>query len=487
MTNTASNGGIVKHDRHEDLPPPKSEVGIYGWVYHNLLFPWYNAVLSVVGGLLAVWAIWSIVDYVFVGSIWIGDGPEACTADDGSVIHACWVFIDARFHQFIYGPFFPEAERWRINFSFLLLALTATPLFLKQEWIQRKIGLGVAGVATAFSLVAYGLGPAVVIALMMFAPYGLAFARVGTILPRSDNNAVIGFVIRMAVIVAAGIAGYFLGEAIIGADEAVSLGWIATFLAFGLVTLNRASVKSWIAFLLIFGYPFIAFFLWLGGGFGLEHVETPRWGGLFLTLVVAGIGIAVSLPVGIVFALGRRSEMPAVRAISIAFIELWRGVPLITVLFMSSVMLPLFLPEGVNFDKLLRALIGVALFSSAYMAEVVRGGLQAIPKGQYEAAASMGLGYWQMMRVIILPQALKLVIPGIVNTFIGLFKDTTLVLIIGLFDLLGSVQAATTDPKWVAMFVEGYIFTAFVFWIFCFSMSRYSMHIERKLHTGHKR
>jgi His/Glu/Gln/Arg/opine family amino acid ABC transporter permease subunit len=170
---------------------------------------------------------------------------------------------------------------------------------------------------------------------------------------------------------------------------------------------------------------------------------------LFLTLVVAGVGIAVSLPVGIVFALGRRSEMPAVRAISIGFIELWRGVPLITVLFMSSVMLPLFLPEGVNFDKLLRALIGVALFSSAYMAEVVRGGLQAIPKGQYEAAASMGLGYWQMMRLIILPQALKLVIPGIVNTFIGLFKDTTLVLIIGLFDLLGSVQAATTDPKWV--------------------------------------
>jgi general L-amino acid transport system permease protein len=179
--------------------------------------------------------------------------------------------------------------------------------------------------------------------------------------------------------------------------------------------------------------------------------------------------------------------MPAVRAISIGFIELWRGVPLITVLFMSSVMLPLFLPEGVNFDKLLRALIGVGLFSSAYMAEVVRGGLQAIPKGQYEAAASMGLGYWQMMRLIILPQALKLVIPGIVNTFIGLFKDTTLVLIIGLFDLLGSVQAATTDPKWVAMFVEGYIFTAAVFWVFCFGMSRYSMHIERKLHTGHKR
>jgi general L-amino acid transport system permease protein len=150
-------------------------------------------------------------------------------------------------------------------------------------------------------------------------------------------------------------------------------------------------------------------------------------------------------------------------------------------------MLPLFLPEGVNFDKLLRALIGVALFSAAYMAEVVRGGLQAIPKGQYEAAEAMGLGYWQMMRLIILPKALKLVIPGIVKTFIGLIKETTLVLIIGLFDLLGIVQAATTDPKWLGMAVEGYVFSAFVFWVFCFGMSRYSMHIERKLHTGHKR
>lgn len=487
MTDTAQNGAIVKHDRHEDLPPPKSEVGIYGWVFHNLLYPWHNAALTLVGGLIAVWAIWGVVDYVFIGSVWIGDGPEACTADDGSIIHACWVFIDARFHQFIYGPFYPEGDRWRVDFSFLLLALVATPLFLKEEWIQRKIGLGVAGAATIFSLVAYGLGPAAVIAFMMFAPYGLTYARLGAILPRSDDNAAVGFGVRLAVIVVAAIAGYLLGGAIVGDQEAASLGWIAAFLAFGLVTLNRASLKAWIVFLLVFVYPFIAFFLWVGNGFGLEYLETSRWGGLFLTLVVAGTGIAASLPIGILFALGRRSEMPAVRAVSIAFIELWRGVPLITVLFMSSVMLPLFLPEGVNFDKLLRALIGVGLFSSAYMAEVVRGGLQAIPKGQYEAASSMGLGYWQMMRLIILPQALKLVIPGIVNTFIGLFKDTTLVLIIGLFDLLGSVQAATTDPKWVAMFIEGYIFTAFVFWIFCFSMSRYSMHIERKLHTGHKR
>ncbi|MCP4044072.1 MAG: amino acid ABC transporter permease [Gammaproteobacteria bacterium] len=244
--------------------------------------------------------------------------------------------------------------------------------------------------------------------------------------------------------------------------------------------------KRWPFLLLLLAYPVIAWYLFIGGAFGLPVVETRLWGGLMLTLIIAGIGIAASLPLGTLLAMGRQSTMPVVRTMCIAFIELWRGVPLITVLFMASVMLPLFLPEGISFDKLLRALIGVALFQSAYMAEVVRGGLQAIPKGQYEAASALGLGYWRMMGLIILPQALKLVIPGIVNTFIALFKDTTLVLIIGLFDLLGIVQAAATDPKWLGFAVEGYLFAGFGFWIFCFAMSRYSRHLEKKLHTGHK-
>ncbi len=243
--------------------------------------------------------------------------------------------------------------------------------------------------------------------------------------------------------------------------------------------------KHWIGVFLLFVYPVIAYFLFVGDSFGLPQVETPLWGGMFLTLVIAISGIVASLPIGIVLALGRRSDMPIVKAICIGFIEFWRGIPLITVLFMSSVMFPLFMPEGMNFDKLIRALIGVMLFSSAYMAEVVRGGLQAIPKGQYEAAQSLGLSYWKMMGLIILPQALKLVIPGIVNTFIGLFKDTTLVLIIGLFDLLGAVQATFTNPKWGGFHTTGYVFAAFVFWVFCFSMSRYSQHLEKKLHTGH--
>jgi general L-amino acid transport system permease protein len=232
-------------------------------------------------------------------------------------------------------------------------------------------------------------------------------------------------------------------------------------------------------------YPIFAFIMLTGGVLGLAEVDTTDWGGLLVTLVVAVTGIVASLPLGILLALGRRSDLPIVRALCIGFIEIFRGVPLITVLFMASVMLPLFLPDGVNFDKLVRCLIGVALFSSAYMAEVVRGGLQAIPKGQYEAAAALGLGYWKTTRLIILPQALKLVIPGIVNTFIGLFKDTTLVLIVGLFDLLGIVQLHFTDAGWATpeTHITGYVFAGAVFWLFCFAMSRYSIFMENHLST----
>jgi general L-amino acid transport system permease protein len=248
---------------------------------------------------------------------------------------------------------------------------------------------------------------------------------------------------------------------------------------------NPVKVKLGLGLLVV--YPVIAFVLFKGGLLGLPEVETSRWGGLLLTLVIAGVGMTAALPLGVLLALGRRSKMPAIQTLCVTFIEFWRGVPLITVLFMSSVMLPLFLPEGMNFDKLLRALIGVTLFQAAYMAEVVRGGLQAIPKGQIEAAAALGLGYWKTMALIVLPQALKLVIPGIVNTFIALFKDTSLVLIIGLFDLMNTVHNATTNPDWLGFSTEGYVFAAAVYWLFCFSMSRYSQNLEKRLHTGHKR
>jgi general L-amino acid transport system permease protein len=251
--------------------------------------------------------------------------------------------------------------------------------------------------------------------------------------------------------------------------------------------MENAPHKVLLAWFFLIGFPIIGGTLLLGGVFGLPAVTTDKWGGLSLTLVIAFVGIVAALPIGILLALGRRSDMPVIRLLCVAFIELWRGVPLISVLFMASVMLPLFMPEGTNFDKLLRALIGITMFQSAYMAEVIRGGLQAIPRGQYEAASALGLGYWKSMGLIILPQALKIVIPGIVNTFIALFKDTTLVLIIGLFDVLATVQAAIVDPDWPEVSTEGFIFTAFVFWVFCFTMSRYSIALERKLETGHKR
>jgi general L-amino acid transport system permease protein len=358
----------------QSLAPPVTEIGVLAWLKHNLFSTWYNTLLT----LLCLWLLWQVVppllSWALLDADFIGTTREDCVSGG-----ACWVFIKARFWQFMYG-FYPVDQRWRVNTAFLILILALVPLFVPH--IRHKLAL------------------------------------------------------------AAGI-------------------------------------------LVI--YPIVAYWLFYGGVLGLPVVETSRWGGLFLTLVIAGVGIVASLPLGILFALGRRSDMPIVRAVCITFIEVMRGVPLITILFMASVMLPLFLPQGVNFDKLLRALVGVALFSAAYMAEVVRGGLQAIPKGQYEAAQALGLSYWKMMGLIVLPQALRIVIPGIVNTLIGLFKDTTLVLIIGLFDLLGIVQAALTDASWIGFATEGYVFAAFGFWVFCFGMSRYSMYVERKLHTGHRR
>jgi len=365
---------MITPEHQPDLPPPLISVGVLGWLHKNLFSSFFNTILTFFCLYLLYLIIPPVVQWAFINADWIGQSSEACNSGG-----ACWVFINVRLSQFIYG-FYPPEEYWRVNLAFLLLVL-------------------------------------LVIALLI------------------DNF----------------------------------------------------PHKNWLTVFTLVGYPIIAFYLFYGGAFGLEVVETDKWGGLTLTLILATIGIVLSLPLGILLALGRRADnMPIVKSLSIVFIEFWRGVPLITVLFMASVMLPLFLPEGANFDKLLRALIGIVLFESAYMAEVVRGGLQAIPKGQYEAAEALGFGYWKRTLLIILPQALKLVIPGIVNNFISLFKDTTLVLIIGLFDLLAVVQAAFADPHWLGYVVEGYVFVAVIYWIFCFSMSRYSQHLENKLHTGHK-
>ncbi|HEX2654513.1 MAG TPA: amino acid ABC transporter permease [Xanthobacteraceae bacterium] len=234
-----------------------------------------------------------------------------------------------------------------------------------------------------------------------------------------------------------------------------------------------------VSFILLSGWPAI----------GLSTVTTNLWGGLLVTIVVASVGMIASLPIGILLALGRRSRMPAVKLFSVIFIEFVRGVPLVTVLFMASVMLPLFVPDYWSPDKLLRALIGVAMFSSAYMAEVVRAGLQAIPRGQYEGAMAVGLGYWQMTGLVTLPQALRITIPNIVNSLIALFKDTTLVFIVGLFDFLRTIEISRIDPKWGAPTVSttGYVFAAIFYFVFCYCMSRYSKNVEARLARSDRR
>jgi general L-amino acid transport system permease protein len=271
----------------------------------------------------------------------------------------------------------------------------------------------------------------------------------------------------------------FYPEALHWRPNLVAFLSIAFLLAMNFMT----NLKVKIALMLT--YPVICFVLIHGGWFGLEVVPTEQWGGLMLTILVAAVGIIASFPIGIVLALGRQSDMPILKTLCVGFIEFVRGVPLITILFMASVVLPLFFSDGIDFDKLLRALIGITLFQAAYIAEVIRGGLQAIPKGQYEAADSLGLSYWQSMILIVLPQALKISIPNLVGSFISLFKDTTLVLIIGLFDVLAMVTLTNSDTNWLGFEVEGYVFVTIIYWLFCFSMSQYSKSVERKYNTEH--
>jgi len=255
----------------------------------------------------------------------------------------------------------------------------------------------------------------------------------------------------------------------------------ATVLLIGLWIFSAIPLfwRWWLTLVWLAGLMAIGILMW-GGVFGMPYVENERWGGLILTLLLTTFGLAIAFPLSILLALGRRSDMPIIRALCVGYIELIRGVPLISLLFMASVMLPLFLPSGVTIDKLLRAQIAMILFAAAYLAEVVRGGLQAIPKGQYDAAHALALPFWRRTGLIILPQALRISVPPLMNTFIAFFKDTSLVLIIGLFDLLSTIKIALNEPAWNGFGVEAYVFASLVYFVFCFSMSRYSRRLEHQ-------
>jgi general L-amino acid transport system permease protein len=366
----------------ESRKPPVATTGILGWLRMNLFSNWVNSLVS----LFVLYILIQFIPWILNWTIFAADfkynfnGAEITDRTMCSRVldpengGACWAIIYVRFYQFMYG-FYPRDEVWRVNLSYIMLAVAVVPLLFDKFPFRKH------------------------------------------------------------------------------------------FLKFTYV------------------FPVIAFFL-LNGGLGLESVSTNKWGGLLVTLVLGCTGIALAFPLGIVLALGRRSNLPVISMMCTLFIEFIRGVPLITLLFFGMVMLPLFLPEGVNMDGLARVLVAVTLFQSAYMAEVIRGGLQAIPQGQYEAARSIGLSYWQMNMKIVLPQAIRISIPSIVNTSIGLFKDTTLVIIVGLLDLLGIGRGALADTTWLGLAYEVYFFVSLVFFIFTFAMSRYSLYLEKKLKTG---
>ena len=263
----------------------------------------------------------------------------------------------------------------------------------------------------------------------------------------------------------------------------INTAFFILFILVGASIFVPQKFKKYIILFLLFIYPFIGIKLISGGIFGLKWIETGAWGGLSLTLIVSAFALILCFPIGMFLALGRRSTLPVIRYSSIGFIEIWRGVPLITVLFMSAVMFPMFLPDGTYMDKLMRVIIAITLFEAAYMAEVIRGGLQALSRGQYDAAKSLGMGYWRMHLLVILPQALKLVIPGIANTFLALVKDTPLIFVVGLLELAGMIGLAKTNPKWLGMAIEGYVFAGLVFWLICYAMSRYSQRLEKRLST----
>ena len=438
--------------------PPPPEIGsAAGRLARSLFASPLNIVMTFLSAAVIALIVPPLVRFLILDATWAGTSRADCLPNAG----ACWPFIWAKLGQFIYG-FYPVAERWRPNVVFALGAALLIPLLVPSAPFK-----------SLTSLLFFGVYPVVSFVLLTGGNLNLRAFLLGRIV-NWESVAGVG--------TQAGLRWSFWSDFLLCALLLTGLALIGA-------AILRASLRAaFVAMVILFAILALVF-LAVDLDFGLPPVGTRLWGGLLVTLIVAVTGIVVSLPLGILLALGRRSRLPVIRLFSIVFIEFWRGVPVITVLFFATYMLPLFLPRGFTFDTFLRVLVGVALFSAAYMAEVVRGGLQAIPRGQYEAAEAVGLGYWRTMGLVILPQALTLVIPGIVNNFIGLFKDTTLVLIVAIFDLLGQLRASFSDPNWstpVTLYT-GFAFAGMIYFAFCFAMSRYALFIERRVQASGQR
>jgi general L-amino acid transport system permease protein len=503
MSEMASHDVYTAQELKGERPAPVRTSGTIGFVRTKLLNSPGNIVLTLIG-LAVLWLLLvPTLRFMVVDAVWSGSDRAACLPENaGHPVGACWPFIQAKLTQFIYG-FYPGPERWRVNLTFLLGGLLLLPLLIPRL-PAKSLNAGL--FFTAFPVVAFFLlhGGGI-------KGFGIAWSETvlsGLADSMVDAGTRLGEVTRIAglsqLLTASGsllmLVGYaleiilapltLLRDVVAGsvwADFAATavLASLLVFVLGGHVRSGWRALGRSLAIFAAMGLVIAVMGLDRGG---LPVVDTRLWGGLLVTLVVSITGIVASMPVGITLALGRRSTIPLVRIFSVAFIEFWRGVPLITVLFFATYMLPLFLPGNFTIDGLVRVLVGIALFAGAYNAEVIRGGLQAVGRGQGEAAAALGLSYWKTTGLVVMPQALRHVIPGLVNSFIALFKDTSLVSIVALFDLLGQLRASFADPVWAtpSTLFTGFAFTGLVYFVFCFGMSRYSLFVERRLGAGQR-
>ncbi|MGY4624595.1 amino acid ABC transporter permease [Bradyrhizobium sp. USDA 4486] len=505
MTDITSSA-YVRQDLLTERPAPVRTTGFIGLVRTRLLNSPTNVLITIVSALLLWFTIVPSVRFLFVDAVWTGNDRAAClTENAGFAVGACWPYIQAKLPQLIYG-FYPEAERWRVNLTFALAAVLLAPM-LVPRLPAKAVNAGL--FFLAFPVVAFFL-------LHGGGISGFGVSWTAGLLQLFDDSVIGAGQVLLGLSKTSAIAPllWAVGNLIVLVGKAIF--WLIFPLTWLRDQLEGSGQSVWTDFAITTTVVSLIAFV-LGGGvrtgwrllawsivtfiaiaiviklMGLDHgglavVQTRLWGGLLVTLVVSVAGIVTSLPIGIALALGRRSTIPLIRIFSIAFIEFWRGVPLITVLFFATYMLPLFLPGNFTVDGLVRALIGIALFTGAYQAENVRGGLAAIPRGQGEAAAALGLSWWKTTSLIVLPQALRHVIPNLVNSFISLFKDTSLVSIVALFDLLGSLRASFADPKWSApsTLFTGFAFAGIIYFLFCFGMSRYSLFVEHRL-NAHRR
>jgi general L-amino acid transport system permease protein len=495
---------FVRAELIPERSAPVKTTGFVGFLRTRLFNSPTNILLTVLGLLLLWFTIIPALKFLLVDAVWHGTDRDACLEQNvGHTVGACWPYIAAKFPQFIYG-FYPEPERWRVNLVFILAALLLVPLLIPR--LPAK-GLNAVLFFAAFPIVAFfllhggglgGFGVSWTADLLsgVADSIGAAGRKLITV---GEAKAVIGpllWLLGKLVVLLATVLSWlispltWLRNLIQGSSHQVWNDFAATavIVSILLFVLGGGVHSGWRA--LIVSLSIFAAIGVVIAVMGLDHgglaiVDTRLWGGLLVTLVISVTGIAGSMPIGIALALGRRSTIPLIRIFSVAFIELWRGVPLITVLFFATYMLPLFLPTGFTVDGLVRALIGIAVFAGAYMAETIRGGLLAIPRGQTEAAYAVGLSWAKTTGLIVMPQALRLVIPGLVNSFISMFKDTSLVSIVALFDLLGILHASFADPVWATptTLFTGFAFTGMIYFVFCFGMSRYSLFVENRLNA----